>query len=197
MTLAASLRPTARVLVATPLLLLRNERLGRVLVRLRPLAHRRLAVGVANVLRGVDGSGGVLASATGLAAQVLDQHAEDVTVVDYALVVVAEIDGAKVLAADIDAGVGALPTLSDTGSLVTRVRRARARRVAVVLCRPSRRGLRLRPTGPTRSRRGSTGVDAGVAADRPACTSGGTPAGTHCTNRPGPGSAVSAGTTGP
>src|SRR5712691_8447939 len=130
MTLAASLRPTARVLVATPLLLLRNERLGRVLVRLRSLTHRRLAVGVANVLRGIDGRGDVLAR-TSLAAQVLDQHAENVTVVDDALVVVAEVDRAKILAANVDAGVGALPTLGDTGSLVTRVCRARTRRVAV------------------------------------------------------------------
>src|SRR6266481_9298431 len=98
MTLAASLRPTARVLVATPLLLLRNERLGRVLVRLRPLTHRRLAVGVANVLRGIDGRGDVLARTTGLAAQVLDQDTQDVAVVDDALVVITEIDGAKILA---------------------------------------------------------------------------------------------------
>src|SRR6266481_908274 len=128
MTLAASMRLAARAGDTTPPRLLRDKRLGRVLVRLRPLAHRRLAVGVANVLRGIDGRGGVLASTTGLAAQVLDQHAEDVTVVDDALVVVAEVDRAKILAANIDARVGALPTLGDTRSLVTRVCRARTGR---------------------------------------------------------------------
>src|SRR5713101_3518442 len=164
-TLAVSLKLTARAWIPTPLQLLRDERLGRVLVRLRPLAHRRLTVGVTNVPLGIDGSGDVLArTSTGLAAQILDQHAQDVAVVDHALVVVPEIDDAKILAADIDAGVRALPTLSDTGSLVTRVGRARARRVAVVLRRPSRVGLRLRTTGPTRRRRGSTGIDAGVVA---------------------------------
>src|SRR6266478_5967728 len=164
-TLAVSLKLTARAWIPTRLQLLRDERLGRVLVRLRPLAHRRLTVGVANVLRGIDGRGDALArTSTGLAAQVLDQHAEDVAVVDHALVVVPEIDDAKILAADIDASVRALPTLGDTGGLVTRVGRARSRRVAVVLGRPSRIGLRLRTTGPTRRRCCRAGIDAGVVA---------------------------------
>ena len=119
----------------TLLLLLRDERLGRVLARLRPLAHRRLTVGVSSVVRGVDGRGDVTLTVTlfatdailggsGLAAQILDQHAVDRAVVEHALVAVAQIDDAKILAADIDAGVRALPTLGDTGGLVTRIGRA-------------------------------------------------------------------------
>src|SRR5215468_6433675 len=144
--------------------LLRNKRLVVVLVRLRTLTHRRLPSRVTNVLGGVDGGGDVLRRATvGLApADLLDQHAENVTVVDNALVVVPDVRHTEILAADVDTAIGALPVRSDTGSLIAGVGRAGPGCVTVVLGSPGRCGLRVATASSTRRRSRCTGVDAGV-----------------------------------
>ena len=74
--------------------LLRDERLGRVLVRRRPLlpssAHHGLAVGVSEVVHGVDGGGDFAGTSTltptfatlataRAATELLDEDAEDLT----------------------------------------------------------------------------------------------------------------------
>src|SRR6266700_3595956 len=153
---------TARTRNTTPLL--RDECLGRVLARARPTllscTNVGLPVGVAKVVHGIDGRGGARASATlaiprkktilapALSTKILDQDAEHFTAVVEHLVAVAVVDDTGVVAADVDAVAGALPTLSEAVDLVTRVGRAGACRVAVVLGRRRRRRNGL---GPTRS----------------------------------------------
>src|SRR5262249_30573049 len=56
--------------------------------------------------------------------ELLDQHAENVTVVDKALVVVPHVRHTEILAADVDTALGALPAPSDTGSPIAGVGRA-------------------------------------------------------------------------
>src|SRR5215467_6555264 len=164
MTLAVGREATARALDTTPLRLLRDKRLAVVLVRLRTLTHSRLPNRVTNVALVVDGGGDVLRRATvGLAtAELLDQHAENVTVVDNALVVVPDVRHTEILAADVDTAVGALPVRSDTGSLIAGVGRAGPGCVTVVLGSPGRCGLRVATASSTRRRSRCTGVDAGV-----------------------------------
>src|SRR5439155_5962452 len=146
----------------TSLWLLRDERLSRVLARARPAllssSNVGLHVGADKVIHGIDGRGGARATlaiprkktilAPALATKILDQDAEHITAVVEHLVAVAIVDDAGVVAADVGAVAGALPTLSQAVDLVTRVGRAGARRVAVVLGRRRRRRHGL---GPTRS----------------------------------------------
>ena len=152
MTLAVSLRLTARILVATPLQLLRNERLGRVLVRARPgflpCANVGLPVGVAGVAHRVDGRSGTTLT-PGLPAKVLDQNAEDLTAVVDHLVATAVIDHAGIGTTDVDAVAGALPTLREPVDLVPRVGRAGTVCAARIIGSPRRRRDGLGPTGPT------------------------------------------------
>src|SRR5262249_5040038 len=148
----------------TPLRLLRDKRLVVVLVRLRALTHRRLPSRVTNVVGGVDGGGDVLRRAAGglVPTELLDQHAENVTVVDQALVVVPDVRHTEILAADVDTAIGALPVRGNTGRLIAGVGRAGPGRVTVILRRPGRRALRVVTTSTTRGRSRCTGVDAGV-----------------------------------
>src|SRR5262244_654337 len=155
--------------------LLRDKRLAVVLVRLRTLTNRRLPNRVTNVALVVDGGGDVLRRATGglATAELLDQHAENVTVVDKALVVVPDVRHTEILAADVDTAVGALPVRSDTGSLIAGVGRAGPGCITVVLGSPGRRGLRVATASSTRRRSRCTGVDAGVVGSTRATATGG------------------------
>src|SRR6266851_1924757 len=188
---------TARARDPTPplLRLVGVEVLGRVLVRAHGRAvlasHHGLALRVAKVVLCIDGRGGATACAltSPLAAtEVLDQDAQHLTTVVVGLVAVAIVDDAGIEAADVDAIAGALPSVRDRVDLVTRVSRAGARRVAVVLSRSSRRRDGLRPTRPAVP--ADCAITHSTGTTGSTCTTGststtGSARGTHCTRRAG------------